>query len=381
MQAEAPNAGVIITAGGRGLRFGGLKQFEPLEGRPLFAHAALAASSLGGPLVVVVPPGEEARAREALSGLGLEVTVVPGGESRALSVRAGLEALPNDLRVVVVHDGVRPWASPGLFGRVARAADERGAAVPGLSLSETVKRVDGEVVLETLDRAALRSIQTPQAFRAVWLRAAFERAGPDAARYTDEAGMLEALGFPVAVIEGEAKNVKVTQPADLPRAKGRAPAAPRIGLGYDVHRFAAGRRLVLGGVEFPGDGLLGHSDADAVAHAVTDAVLGAAGLGDIGRHFPDTDPAHAGADSLELLARAVQLAAELGLAVQNVDLTIAARRPKIAPRAEELCAKLARPLRVSPAQVNVKATTGEGLGFVGREEGISVQAVALLWPT
>ncbi len=381
MEPEAPSAGTIVTAGGRGLRFGGLKQFSALDGHPVVVHSLRAAATLGGPLVLVVPLGEEARADEMLSRAGLDVRVVTGGASRALSVRAGLSALPADIDIVVVHDGVRPWASPELFRRVARAAAEVGAAVPGLPISETVKRVDGEAVIETLDRAPLRAIQTPQAFRADWLRAAFERGGEAVSTATDEATLIERLGFPVALVEGEARNVKITRPEDLAQEARRAPRAPRIGLGYDVHRFAPGRRLVLGGVEFPGDGLLGHSDADAVAHAVTDAVLGAAGLGDLGRHFPDDDPAFAGADSLGLLAHAVRLAAERGLAVQNVDLTIAARRPKIAPRAEDLRARLAEALCVAPAQVNVKATTGEGLGFVGREEGISVQAVALLWPT
>ena len=382
--ASSSQVGAIVTAGGRGARFGGLKQFASLAGEPLLSRSVRAASSCAGHVVVVVPEGEEARARQALAPLGLSIAVVAGGETRALSVRRGVEALPTAVDLVVIHDGVRPLASPELFRRVLAAAAEIGAAVPGMPCAETVKRVDGNLVLETLDRSTLRLIQTPQAFRVDWLRKAWDKLGDRALGFTDEAGLCEAAGFPVAVVMGEADNVKITDAADLERLAARLEAPsrgrPRIGLGYDVHPFAPGRRLVLGGVEFEGDGLAGHSDADAVAHAVTDAVLGAAGLGDLGHHFPDTDPSFRGADSLDLLRRAVRLARERGLGVENVDLTVAARRPKIAPAEARMRERLAEALGVAPSRVNVKATTGEGLGFVGREEGIAVQAVALLWP-
>ncbi|MHB8418433.1 MAG: 2-C-methyl-D-erythritol 4-phosphate cytidylyltransferase [Myxococcales bacterium] len=384
-EAKPLSAGVIVTAGGRGTRFGGLKQFRELGGRSVLARSVLAGAAHAEALVVVVPAGEEARTREELSRLPLAAPskVVTGGETRALSVKAGLDALQPEPALVAIHDGVRPLATADLFERVLRAAAEVGAAIPGLPCADTLKRVAGDRVVETVDRAALRLVQTPQAFRTALLRDAYRKLGERAAGYTDEAGLVEAAGFPVAVVPGEADNVKITEPRDLELASHRVareggPAGPRIGFGYDVHPFAAGRRLVLGGVEFEGNGLAGHSDADVVTHAVADAVLGAAGLGDLGRHFPDTDPAFRGADSLSLLRTAVAKARELGLRVQNVDLTVAARRPKIAPRAPEMRAKLAQALDVAPERVNVKATTGEGLGFIGREEGIAVQAVALL---
>ena len=189
---------------------------------------------------------------------------------------------------------------------------------------------------------------------------------------------MEAIGAPVTLVPGEPGNFKITGPEDVARARAVLEAPVAMGVGYDTHRFAEGRRLVLGGVEFEGDGLLGHSDADVCAHAIGDAILGAAGLGDLGRHFPDTDPRWKGVSSLVLLREIAAMAAAAGFRVGNCDVTLAARRPKIAPRAGEMRARLAEALGVLPAQVNVKATTGEGMGFVGREEGIAAHAVALL---
>ncbi len=342
-----------------------------------------AAAANAAEISVVVPAGEEERTRRDLEPLGLAVPlhVVPGGPLRSFSVRNGLAALVTTPLLVAVHDGVRPLAGPELFARVLAAAWEHGAAVPVVPISDTVKQVEGDRIVRTLERAALRLAQTPQAFRVEVLREAFARLGGRGEDLTDEAGICEAAGFPVAIVPGAAGNVKITRPEDLAAAARELGdrARPRIGFGYDVHPFAPGRRLVLGGVEFKGDGLAGHSDADVVAHAIADAILGAAGLGDLGRHFPDSDPAFAGADSLGLLESVVARARERGLRVENVDLTIAARRPKIAPEAERMSARLAEKLGVPPERVNVKATTGEGLGFVGRAEGIAVQAVALLW--
>jgi 2-C-methyl-D-erythritol 4-phosphate cytidylyltransferase/2-C-methyl-D-erythritol 2,4-cyclodiphosphate synthase len=241
-----------------------------------------------------------------------------------------------------------------------------------------VKRAAGGDVAETLDRRALWLSQTPQGFRAPLLRRAFDAAGADAASATDECQLVEHLGEPVAIVPGEPGNFKITGAEDLARARALMEAPVAMGVGYDVHAFAPGRKLVLGGVEFEGDGLLGHSDADIAAHAICDAILGAAGLGDIGRHFPDTDPQWKGVSSLRLLQAITAKAAAQGWAVGNCDVTLAARRPKIAPRADEMRARLAGAMGVAPSQVNVKATTGEGLGFVGRGEGIAAHAVALL---
>jgi 2-C-methyl-D-erythritol 4-phosphate cytidylyltransferase/2-C-methyl-D-erythritol 2,4-cyclodiphosphate synthase len=371
--------GGILAAGGAGLRAGVVKQWATLGGETVLRRAAraLAASGVIDEIVVVVPAGEESRGAADLQGLPIPVRAVAGGAARADSVRAGLEALP-DVAVVVVHDAARPFATAALARAVAEAAAVRGAALAALPATDTVKRGEGNRVAETLDRRALWLAQTPQAFRAPLLRRAFASAGASAAEATDECQLVERLGAEVALVPGEPGNFKITGADDLARARALLEPAVAMGVGYDVHAFAPGRKLVLGGVEFEGDGLLGHSDADICAHAICDAVLGAAGLGDIGRHFPDTDPRWKGVSSLLLLREVAGKAARLGWKVGNCDVTLAARRPKITPRAEEMRARLAEALGISPAQVNVKATTGEGLGFVGRGEGIAAHAVALL---
>jgi 2-C-methyl-D-erythritol 4-phosphate cytidylyltransferase/2-C-methyl-D-erythritol 2,4-cyclodiphosphate synthase len=372
--------GAILAAGGSGLRAGTAKQWATLGGESVLRRAAraLAASGVVDELVAVVPAGEEARGLAEVDALGVPARAVAGGAARADSVRAGLAALgPVDL--VLVHDAARPFATPALARAVGEAAAARGAALAALAATDTVKRAADGLVAETLDRRALWLAQTPQGFRAPLLRRAFEVAGGAAAAVTDECQLVERLGEPVAVVPGEAGNFKITGAEDLARARALLEPAVAMGVGYDVHAFAPGRRLVLGGVEFEGDGLLGHSDADICAHAICDAVLGAAGLGDIGRHFPDTDPQWKGVSSLRLLREVAGRARAQGWALGNCDVTLAARRPKIAPRADEMRARLAEALGCSPAQVNVKATTGEGLGFVGRGEGIAAHAVALLW--
>jgi len=371
--------GAILAAGGSGLRAGVAKQWVTLGGETVLRRAAraLAASGVVDELVAVVPAGEEQRAEADLSGLGIPVRAVAGGAARADSVRSGLAAL-GPVEVVLVHDAARPFATPALARAVAGAAALRGAALAALAATDTVKRAEEDRVLETLDRRTVWLAQTPQGFRAAVLRRAFEAAGAASGGATDECQLVERLGEPVVLVPGEAGNFKITGAADLDRARALVEPAVAMGVGYDVHAFAPGRKLVLAGVEFEGDGLLGHSDADICAHAICDAVLGAAGLGDIGRHFPDTDPRWKGVSSLLLLREVAARAAAQGWSVGNCDVTLAARRPKIAPRADEMRARLAEALGVAPAQVNVKATTGEGLGFVGRGEGIAAHAVALL---
>ncbi|HEX9049183.1 MAG TPA: 2-C-methyl-D-erythritol 2,4-cyclodiphosphate synthase, partial [Anaeromyxobacter sp.] len=285
--------------------------------------------------------------------------------------------------IVLVHDAARPFATAELAARVAEAAARDGAALAAVPVTDTVKRAapGGEGaprVAGTLDRRTLWLAQTPQGFRRDLLLRAYAAAGAAASAATDECALVEAIGAPVTLVPGEPGNFKITGADDVERARAALEAPFATGVGYDTHRFAAGRRLVLGGVEFEGDGLLGHSDADVCAHAIGDAILGAAGLGDLGRHFPDTDPRWKDVSSLALLREIARQAAERGWRVGNCDVTLAARRPKIAPRAEEMRARLAEALGVGPARVNVKATTGEGMGFVGREEGIAAHAVALL---
>jgi 2-C-methyl-D-erythritol 4-phosphate cytidylyltransferase/2-C-methyl-D-erythritol 2,4-cyclodiphosphate synthase len=371
--------GAILAAGGSGLRAGVAKQWVTLGRETVLHRAARALSSSGvvDELVAVVPAGEEGRGASDLAGLGVPVRAVAGGAARADSVRAGLAAL-GAVDVVLVHDAARPFATASLVRAVAEAAAARGAALAALAATDTVKRSSGDRVAETLDRKSVWLAQTPQGFRASILRRAFEVAGPGAADATDECQLVERMGEPVVLVPGEASNFKITGADDLARARALLEPAVAMGVGYDVHAFAPGRKLVLGGVEFEGEGLLGHSDADICAHAVCDAILGAAGLGDIGRHFPDTDPRWKGISSLLLLREITARAAALGWAVGNCDVTLAARRPKIAPRADEMRARMADAMGISPAQVNVKGTTGEGLGFVGRGEGIAAHAVALL---
>jgi 2-C-methyl-D-erythritol 4-phosphate cytidylyltransferase/2-C-methyl-D-erythritol 2,4-cyclodiphosphate synthase len=381
--------GAILAAGGSGQRAGLAKQWLVLGSETVLRRSArlLAASGVVDALAVVVPPGEEGRGAAECDGLGLPVTAVAGGAARADSVRNGLAALAG-CPVVVVHDAARPFASPGLAARVAAAAAADGAALAAVPVTDTVKRADRPAgaapeaaplrVAGTLDRRELWLAQTPQGFRRDVLVRAYEAAGAGASGATDECALVEAAGGKVTLVPGEPGNFKLTGPEDLARARAAVEAPVAMGVGYDTHRFAPGRRLVLGGVEFEGDGLLGHSDADVCAHAIGDAILGAAGLGDLGRHFPDTDPRWKGVSSLVLLAEIARKAADAGFRVGNADVTLAARRPKIAPRAAEMRERLAAALGVSPGQVNVKATTGEGMGFVGREEGIAAHAVALL---
>jgi 2-C-methyl-D-erythritol 4-phosphate cytidylyltransferase/2-C-methyl-D-erythritol 2,4-cyclodiphosphate synthase len=371
--------GAILAAGGSGLRAGVAKQWVTLGRETVLRRAAraLASSGVVDDLVAVVPEGEERRGEADLAGLGVPVRAVAGGAARADSVRAGLAAL-GAVDVVLVHDAARPFATPSLVRAVAEAAASNGAALAALAATDTVKRASGDRVAETLDRKSVWLAQTPQGFRASLLRRAFEAAGPGAADATDECQLVERIGEAVVLVPGEASNFKITGADDLARARALLEPAVAMGVGYDVHAFAPGRKLVLGGVEFEGDGLLGHSDADICAHALCDAILGAAGLGDIGRHFPDTDPRWKGVSSLLLLREITARAAALGWTVGNCDVTLAARRPKIAPRADEMRSRLADAMGISPAQVNVKGTTGEGLGFVGRGEGIAAHAVALL---
>ncbi len=371
--------GAIVAAGGSGQRAGMAKQWVQLAGETVLRRSAraLAACDLVDEIVAVVPPGQVASGEREMVEIGKPCQVVEGGAARADSVRNGLEALPA-CAVVLVHDAARPFASPALARAVALAAARDGAALAALGATDTVKLANGNLVVETIDRRSIWLAQTPQGFRASLLRRAFEAAGALAAAATDECQLVERLGEPVTLVPGETSNFKLTTGADVARARALVEAPYAMGVGYDVHPFAPGRRLVLGGVEFEGDGLQGHSDADICAHAIGDAMLGAAGLGDLGRHFPDTDPQWRGVSSLLLLREIARKVSERGWRVGNCDVTIAARRPKIAPRAEEMRARLAEALGVAPAQVNVKATTGEGLGFVGRGEGIAAHAVALL---
>jgi 2-C-methyl-D-erythritol 4-phosphate cytidylyltransferase/2-C-methyl-D-erythritol 2,4-cyclodiphosphate synthase len=295
-------------------------------------------------------------------------------------VRRGLEALPEDLDVVLVHDAARPFVDPALIDRVIEAAVRTGAAVPAVQAKDTVKRVRaGEVmVAATIAREEIWLAQTPQGFRrsVIVAATALGETGIDA---TDEAMLAERAGYQVEVVAGDDANVKITTKDDLETARRAIAGVPRVGTGYDLHRLVEGRPLVLAGVTIPSErGPLGHSDGDVVCHAVVDAMFGAAGVGDIGQHFPDSDPRWRGAAGLDLLGRAARIVAEAGWRATNVDVTVVLERPKLAPHVASIRACVADVLELEVSQVSVKGKTNETVDAVGRSEAIASHAVVCL---
>ena len=379
----------IVAAAGSGERLGGRvrKQLRTVGGRTLLERciAPFDASDRIAEIVLVLPADLVAAPPDPVRRLRTPLRLVAGGARRQDSVAAGLAAVAAESEIVVIHDAARPFCTPGLIGRTIAAAAECGAAAAALPAFDTVKEArieDGATLVSaTLPRERIFLVQTPQAFRVDVLRDAVARAagGTDA---TDEATLVEHAGHPVRLVQGDVRNFKVTSQDDLSLAEQMVSAGPvetRVGLGYDLHRFVAGRPLVLGGVPIPGPlGLLGHSDADGVCHAVTDAVLGAAGAGDIGQLFPDDDERWKGAASIELLRRAMGAVRNLGFAVGNVDVVVVTERPKIRAVAEAMRQRLADALLVAPERVSVKGKTSEGVGEVGRGEALVVHAVATL---
>jgi len=396
-----PATYALIPAAGRATRFSSPaspetnKVYAPLAGRPLLrwaVEAFTAHPALDG-VVVVARPDEVARCRVALDGLPNVLAIVAGGETRQASVAIGLFALggePDD--VVLVHDGARPLVTSDVIARCLAGVREHGSAVAALPVADTLKAVGaGQTVQRTVDRDGLWAVQTPQAFRLDVLFAAHAGAGDAGWAGTDEASLVEKFGDdPVHLVLGDPANFKITRPEDLRLAEAvlaarlsptpmLSPVQPRIGFGYDIHPLAEGRRLFLGGVEIPSArGLDGHSDADVLLHALCDALLGAAGLPDIGRLFPNTDPAYEGISSLKLLREVAGRLAAQGYRVGNLDVTLIAEAPKIAPYVDAMRAAIAGALGLEPGLVGIKATTNEGLGSLGRGEGIAAHAVALL---
>ncbi len=382
----------IVLAAGCGRRMGAdrPKQFMDLAGKPVLAHTLEAFEQAGSidRVVLVAPPEQVGRCEAFVKTWGGRKVsaVVPGGVARQDSVAEGLKAVGDEAGVVAVHDAARPLVLPEQIDAVVGEARETGAAVLGTRVTDTVKEVAGERVLKTLDRSRLWSVQTPQAFQADLIRRAHREAARSGYVGTDDTALVERLNAPVRVVEGRRDNLKITTPEDLQvagdilRRRGETPAlALRIGQGCDVHRLVEDRALILGGVEVRFDrGLLGHSDADVLSHAVGDAILGGLGAGDIGQHFPDTDPAYAGVSSLVLLQRVAGLVKEAGAEILNVDATVMAQRPKLAPYIPQMKSRMAGALGISADRVSVKATTTEGLGFVGTGEGMAAQAVVLI---
>ena len=367
----------LIVAAGTGERAGGgmPKQFRLLCGKPVLRWAA--ESVIRHPAVqstrVVVADGQQANAAEALGGLDVG-EFITGGAERADSVRAGLAAIQGD--AVLVHDAARPFCPPTVIDRLLAALEFFEGSAPVVPVGDTLAR-SGETLGEPVDRTGLARVQTPQAFRLEALRSAYAHwTGPSP---TDEATVVRATGMKVAAVAGDPALEKLTLPSDFERAEqwlaGRM--IPRTGMGFDVHAFSGDGPLMLGGIEVPHPrGLAGHSDADVVLHAITDALLGAAGLGDIGEHFPPTDARWKDAESSLFLAHAVALVRDKGAVIDHLDCTVIAEAPKVGPHREAMRERIAQIAGLSVEQVSVKATTTEGLGFTGRREGIAAQAVA-----
>lgn len=367
----------IVVAAGQGLRAGQPlpKQFAPWHGKPVVRHSAEALAAAGAaPIIVAIPEGAEEIAGAALSGIG-NLRLVTGGATRQLSVRRALEALEGDAPdLVLIHDAARPGLPQAVIARLIDALESHPAAIPVLPVADSLAHAEGGLMGAPARRETLRRVQTPQAFRYPAILAA-HRTWDGEATAGDDAQVAQSAGLDVALVEGDEALHKLTYAADFASA---APAV-RVGSGYDVHRLEAGEELWLCGVRIDhAMGLAGHSDADVAIHALVDAILGAAGAGDIGQHFPPSDPQWKGASSDRFLVHAVKLAAEAGYAIGNVDVTIICEAPRIGPHRAAMRERLAGLLGVDIACVSVKATTTEKLGFTGRGEGIAAEAVALL---
>lgn len=376
----------IIVAAGRGTRAGGSlpKQYRMLAGRTVLARTIdlFARNDAVRQIVVVIHPEDTALfdrlVRPALPvDPDRDIIVVAGGETRGLSVRAGLHASTGTR--VLIHDAARPLCPPAVIGRVVAALDHAPGAAPGLPVTDALWRGSAERVAQIQPRDGLFRAQTPQGFDRRALLRAYDSAPADAA---DDVAIARAAGLDVRIVEGAEDNLKITGPDDFARAEKLLRGAQvdiRVGNGFDVHRFGPGDAVMLCGVEVPhARGLQGHSDADVGMHAVTDAIYGALGQGDIGRHFPPSDPQWKGAASQIFLRHAVALAASQGFTFGNADCTLICEAPKIAPHAEAMRRKMAELMNIAPDRVSVKATTSERLGFTGREEGIAALATVAL---
>ncbi|BBB91325.1 MAG TPA: 2-C-methyl-D-erythritol 4-phosphate cytidylyltransferase [Methylomusa anaerophila] len=385
----------IITAAGQGRRMGAgfNKVLMPLGEHPVLVHtlSAVAACADVNRMVVTAAADEIEAVKSLIVRQGLQAVcqVVAGGNERQYSIDNALSLIPEDEDIILVHDGARPLIDPQLIKEVIAAALVYQAAVLAVPVKDTIKTVNNEkYVTDTLERSKLWAIQTPQAFHGRLLKEAYCKAKQEEYLGTDDASLVERIGIPVKIVAGSYRNIKITTPEDLIVADallnaGQSPKkeahnrmqSVRVGIGYDVHRLTTGRKLILGGVEIPHThGLEGHSDADVLLHAIKDALLGAAALGDIGRHFPDSDDQYKGASSLALLEKVRNILFIEGYRIINIDATIVAQQPKLAPYMPAMNINVASVLNMGAGQVNIKATTTEGLGFAGRREGIAAYA-------
>lgn len=394
-----PTAAIIVVAAGSGTRLdaGAPKAFVGIDAHSILRHAldgVFAAAPVQ--VVVVAPAGFEGDAEtevRAAAGDRVDLTrVVTGGSTRQQSVAAGLAALWGDVRTVLVHDAARALTPPAVIDAVIAEVDDSTGILPTLPVIDTLKRVEGATVVAPVDRSELAAAQTPQGFPRTLLEQAYARAERDGIEYTDDAALFAAAGHPVRHIDGSSRGFKITTPDDLVRARhllaptavqslaqpvAQPVAVPRVGIGTDVHAFGGDGNLWLAGLEWPGEQpLSGHSDGDAVAHAIVDALLGAAGLGDIGEHFGTDHPEYAGAHAEVFLARTRELLAQAGFGIGNVSVQFQGNRPRFSARRREAEGVLSAALGGAP--VSVTATTTDGLGFPGRTEGIAVTAIAMV---
>lgn len=367
----------LIVAGGTGVRFPGAtpKQYLPLAGKPVLRHALENLMKIEGmaSLVVVIHPDHAALYDQAAMGLGLKAPCM-GSDTRKSSVYNGLKSLSylKNEDIILVHDAARPFVDKTSVAALIEALETHEAATLAVPVSDTLRRENGDQV----NREGLWSVQTPQAFRFGVLKKAHETAPPGS--YTDDAGLVAATGVNVKLVQGPKNNIKITVPDDLKIAESLLAGENRTGIGFDVHAFSdePGRKLMLCGVHIAGArGLAGHSDADVAMHALTDALLGAIGEGDIGLHFPPSNPKYKDMDSRVFLVAACEMMKDRGGTLQNADITIICEEPKISPYRSTMQAKIAEILKIEASRVNIKGTTTEGLGFTGRGEGIAAQAI------
>ncbi len=386
-----PQTGVIIPAAGFGSRMKSdtPKQFLHLAGEPILIRTIMSFLDCEDiHWVALAIAADQHQQTEALLGKYIpeqdrpRIIVTEGGATRQQSVWSGLQALPEDVEIILVHDGARPLISSRLIENCLQGALTHGAVIAAIPVNDTIKEVSAnQTISRTVDRTHLYRAQTPQAAKRQLLEQAYRQAETDNFTGTDEASLLEHAGIPITIINGEEHNIKITRPGDMLIARNLLGEQPmlRIGHGFDAHRLVENRPLILGGETIDFElGLLGHSDADVLTHAFIDALLGALGQGDIGKHFPDSDPRYKGINSLKLLEHTFSLVQEQGFTLANADLTILCQRPKLAPYLDAMRRNLASCCQTTEASVNIKATTTEEMGYTGRGEGIAAHGVVLL---
>ena len=382
-------ATAIILAAGIGKRMGtGIsKQYLEIGEKPILVHTLEKFEKASSVInIIIVVSKADIEYVQNISGkyeISKVTNITVGGRERQDSVKNGLRCLDDDTKIVMIHDGVRPFVSTEYIDLLIRHVEEKGAIIPGVPVNDTVKSVDYDGrVSETLDRSTLWLTQTPQVYLRNIICNAYEQAYRDGFYGTDDAALVERIGVPVVMMPGSKQNIKITTPEDLDMGAyilKQKSTIIKVGIGYDSHRLVKGRALILGGVEIPNDlGLLGHSDADVLLHAICDAILGALGDGDIGKHFPDTDTTYKDISSLKILQMVKERATAKRFSVSNVDATVIMEKPKLRSYITKMIHNISNILEIDSGMVNIKASTNEGMGFVGRNEGIAVFSVVSL---